>query len=66
MPKYAMLEFDPSDKEDQYGIAYNDYSNGSGDTNVEWFDTEESRAKQVEKDLNNGIIFLSKWETQNA
>jgi hypothetical protein len=66
MPKYAMLDFDPLDKEDQYAIAYNDHSDSSGDTNVEWFDTEELRAKQVEKDLKNGIVFLNKWEKENA
>jgi hypothetical protein len=66
MPKYAMLDFDPLDKEDQYAIAYNDHPDSSGDTNVEWFDTEELRAKQVEKDLKNGIVFLNKWEKENA
>ena len=65
MPKYAMLDFDPLDKEDQYAIAYNDHPDSSGDTNVEWFDTEELRAKQVEKDLKNGIVFLNKCEKEN-
>jgi hypothetical protein len=66
MPKYAMLDFDPSDKEDQYAIAYNDYPDGSGDTNVEWYDTEELRANQVEKDIANGVVFLKKWEARNG
>jgi hypothetical protein len=66
MPKYAMLDFDPSDIQDQYAIAYNDHSDSSGDMNVEWFDTEELRAKQVEKDINNGIVFLNKWRAKNA
>lgn len=62
MPRYAILDFDPKDTQDQYAIAYNNYQNGSGDTHVEWFDTNDLRAKQVEKDINNGVIFLTGWE----
>ena len=66
MPKYAMLDFDPQDTQDQYAIAYNEYKDGGGDMRVDWFDTDELRAKQVAKDVNNGIIFLTKWEITNA
>jgi len=65
MPRYAWLDFDPSDTQDQYAIAYNDFADKSGDTLVNWFDTEEERAEQVKKDLTNGIIFLEE-EKQNA
>ena len=60
MPKYAYLDFDPTDTQDQYAIVYNDYEDGSGDSHVEWFDTEELRAKQMEKDKQVGIIFREK------
>ena len=66
MPKYAMLDFDPQDTQDQYAIAYNEYKDGGGDMRVDWFDTDELRAKQVAKDVNNGIIFLNKWEITNG
>jgi hypothetical protein len=66
MPKYAMLDFDPVDTQDQYAIAYNDYPDSRGDMNVEWFDTEEQRAIQVKKDISNGIVFLIKWEPKNG
>jgi len=62
MHKYAILDFDQTDTQDQYAIFYNDYSDGSGDCHSEWFDTEDQRTKRVEKDINNGIVFLSKWE----
>jgi hypothetical protein len=29
--KYAWLDFDPTDTQDQYAIAYNDYADKSGD-----------------------------------
>jgi len=66
MNKYAMLDFDPTDTQDQYAIVYNAYANQSGDNHIEWFDTEEERARRVEKDINNGVKFLNKWENQNA
>lgn len=66
MPKYAMLDFDPKDTQDQYAIAYNNYQDGSGDTYVEWFDTDDLRAKQIEKDIKDGVVFLKKWEIKNA
>ena len=66
MPKYAKLDFDPQDTQDQYAIAYNEYQDGGGDMRVDWFDTDELRAEQVVKDVNNGIIFLTKWEKENA
>lgn len=61
MPKYAVLDFDPTDTQDQFAIVYNDYADRSGDCHIEWFDTEEQRAKQIEKAIKNGIIFLPKF-----
>ena len=62
MTKYALLDFDPPDRADQFAIVYNDFANGSGDTFIEWFDTDESRAIRVEEQVNNGVLFLTKWE----
>ena len=66
MPKYAILDFDPTDSAEQFAIVYNDYIDGGGDCHIDWFDNEHMRASQVEKDINNGIIYLTKWEKQNA
>jgi len=66
MPKYAMLDFDPTDSAEQFAIVYNDYKDQSGDSDIEWFDTDESRAVRVEQQVKNGIIFLTEWETENA
>lgn len=63
MPRYAWLDFDPTDTQDQYAIVYNDFADKSGDDFVLWFDTEEQRADQMKKDISNGIIFK---ELQNA
>lgn len=60
MPRYAYLDFDATDIQDQYAIVYNDYADGSGDAHIEWFDTEELRAKQIDKDKQVGIIFMEK------
>jgi hypothetical protein len=65
MNKYAMLDFDSTDTEDQYAIVYNAYADGSGDTHIEWFDTKDQRAIRVEKDINNGVIFLTSWKEVN-
>ena len=62
MNKYALLDFDPTDTQDQYAIVYNNHADGSADCHIEWFDTEEQRANRVAKDLGNGVVFLSKWE----
>jgi hypothetical protein len=59
--KYAILHFDPTDTEDQYAIFYNEYFDGGGDCHSEWYDTEDQRARRIEKDIKNGIIFLHKW-----
>lgn len=56
--KYAWLDFDPTDTQDQYAIAYNDYADKSGDDFVAWFDTAEQRAEQIKRDIANGVIFL--------
>lgn len=66
MPKYATFEFDPEDTQDQYGIAYNDYQDGSGDFHLEWFDTEEQVTARALRDINDGVVFLTKWESKNA
>ena len=66
MPKYAVIDFDAEDTQDQYAIVYNDYPDGTGDTNIEWFDTEEQRASRIEKDISNGVVFLSRWEHRYA
>jgi hypothetical protein len=66
MPRYAVLDFDPADTQDQYALVYNDYADRSGDCHIEWFDTEEQRAKQVEKDISKGVVILNKWEFKNA
>jgi hypothetical protein len=66
MPKYAMLDFDPTDSAEQFAIVYNDYKDKSGDSHVEWFDTDESRAIRIEQQVNDGVIFLIEWETENA
>jgi hypothetical protein len=66
MHKYAMLDFDPTDSADQFAIVYNNYKDQSGDSFIEWFDTDESRAVRIEQQVNNGVIFLVKWETENA
>jgi hypothetical protein len=66
MPKYAVIDFDSTDTQDQYAIVYNDYPDGTGDTNIEWFDTEEQRTSRIEKDIANGIIFLTRWEHRYA
>jgi hypothetical protein len=66
MPRYAVLDFDPADTQDQYALVYNDYADRSGDCHIEWFDTEEQRAKQVEKDTSKGVVILNKWEFKNA
>ena len=65
MPKYAILDFDPTDTEDQFAIVYNNHADGSGDCHIEWFDTEDQRARRAEKDINNKIVFLNNWEKQN-
>ena len=62
MYKYAILDFYPEDSDDQYAIFYNDYSDGGGDCHSEWFESEEQRARRIEKDIKAGIVFLSKWE----
>jgi len=64
MNKYALLDFDPTDSADQFAIVYNDHANGSGDTFIEWFDTDESRATRVEAQVKNGVIFLVEWEAR--
>lgn len=61
MNKYALLDFDPTDTQDQYAIVYNDFADGSGDCHIEWFDTEEQRASRVAQDLNSGVVFISRW-----
>lgn len=61
MITYAVLDFDPTDTQDQYAIVYNNYKDRSGEDWLEWFDTEEQRAKRVEKDITNKVIFLAKW-----
>lgn len=66
MPKYAILDFDEVDVQDQYAIVYNDHANRSGDCHIEWFDTEEQRARRIQKDTENNIVFLTEWEFQNA
>lgn len=66
MPKYATLDFDPTDTQDQFAIVYNDYADGGGDCRIDWFDTEELRAIQVGKDIKNGVVFLSNWEVSYA
>ena len=67
MLKYAVLDFDPQDTQDQYAIVYNDYKDQSGDTHIEWFDSEDQRSKQVEKDIAKGVFFLTNvWGVQNA
>ena len=66
MPKYAMLDFDPTDSAEQFAIVYNDYKDKSGDSHVEWFDTDESRAIRIEQQVKDGVIFLIEWETENA
>ncbi len=65
MPRYAWLDFDPNDTQDQYAIAYNDYADKSGDDFVLWFDTESQRAEHIKKDIANGVIFLTE-EKENA
>lgn len=65
MHKYAWLDFDSTDTQDQYAIAYNDYADKSGDDFVLWFDTAEQRAEHIKKDIANGVIFLTE-ENQNA
>jgi hypothetical protein len=64
--KYAILDFDSKDTQDQYAILYNYYSDGSGDIYSEWFDTEEQRAKKIEKDIKNGVVFFNNWGEKNA
>ena len=66
MPKYAMLDFDPTDSADQFAIVYNNYKDQSGDTFIEWFDTDESRSVRVEQQVKDGVKFLTEWEDRNA
>lgn len=66
MPKYAMLDFDPTDSSDQFAIVYNNYKDRSGDTHIEWFDTDEARAVRVEQQVKDGVIFLTEWENRYA
>lgn len=63
--KYAVLDFDPTDTEDQYAIVYNDYKDRSGDCHIEWFDTEEQRARRIVKDIQKGIVFQDKWDFES-
>jgi len=63
--KYALLDFDAEDTQDQYAIVYNDYEDRSGDCHIEWFDTEEQRARRIEKDVSNGVTFLTEWRFKN-
>ena len=64
MYKYAILDFDLTDSADQFAIVYNNFTNGAGDTFIEWFNTEEERARRVEKDIQDKVIFLSNWESR--
>lgn len=66
MPKYAMLDFDPTDSADQFAIVYNNYKDQSGDTHIEWFDADEERTVRVEQQVRDGVIFLTEWENANA
>jgi len=66
MITYAVLDFDPTDTQDQYAIVYNNYKDRSGDDWIEWFDTEEQRAQRVEKDITNKVIFLDKWQKRGG
>jgi hypothetical protein len=66
MNKYAVLDFDPTDNDDQYAIFYNECPDGGGDYHSEWFETKEQRAKKIEIDIKNGIVFLNKWRKENA
>lgn len=65
MHKYARLDFDATDTQDQYAIVYNDFADNSGDCSILWFDTAEQRAEHIKKDIANGVIFLTE-ENQNA
>jgi len=64
MYKYAILDFDLTDSADQFAIVYNNFTNGAGDTFIEWFDTNESRDTRVQEQVNNGVIFLVEWEAR--
>ena len=66
MPKYAILDFDPTDSAEQFAIVYNDFADQSGDCSIEWFDTDEDRAVRVEQQVKNGVLFLTEWEKENA
>ena len=66
MPRYAMLDFDPTDSADQFAIVYNNYKDQSGDIHIEWFDTDESRAIRVEQQVKDGVLFLIEWDAKNA
>jgi len=66
MPKYAMLDFDSTDSAEQFAIVYNDYKDKSGDSYVEWFDTDESRAIRIEQQVKDGVLFLIEWEARNG
>jgi hypothetical protein len=66
MLTFATLDFDPTDSQDQYAIIYNNYKDRSGDDWINWFDTEEERARRVEKDIQDGIIFLSQWRKKGG
>jgi hypothetical protein len=66
MLKYASLGFDSEDTQNKYAIVYNDHADCSGDCDIEWFDTDILRAKKVEQDINNGVVFLSEWRPTNA
>ena len=66
MLKFAVIDFDSEDTQDQYAIVYNNYKDMSGDTNIEWFDTEEQRANQIQRDIANGVVFLTRWEHRYA
>jgi hypothetical protein len=59
MPRYAWLDFDKTDTQDQYAIAYNNYKDKSGDAFVLWFDTEAQRAERIKKDVSDGVVFLT-------
>lgn len=66
MLTFATLDFDPTDIQDQYAIIYNNYKDRSGDDSIQWFDTEEERARRVEKDTKDGVIFLSQWRKKGG
>lgn len=57
MKKYIYLAFDPTDTQDQFAIVHpNHYCEGS--PLVEWFDTEESRAIEIDKYQKQGFTIL--------